>query len=99
MVQIQPKQIANTEAHFVSAELKDNIIEYALYDAEQAEIGSGSLATDGTITEETALGNVLSSLGVKSLEQIEAERIAEEERLAEQARIEAELKSQENDTE
>lgn len=63
MVQIQPKQIANLEAHFVSAELIANIIEYKLFDAEKVEIGSGSLATDGTITKENALENVLSSLG------------------------------------
>ena len=80
MVQIQPKQIANTEAHFVSAELKENIIEYKLYSDkfvqdedgndtdERVVIGSGSLATDGTITEENVLENALSSLGAQLLE-------------------------------
>ena len=63
MVQIQPKQIANTEAHFVSAELVKNILSYKIYDAEKNEFASGSLATDGTITEETSIENVLSSLG------------------------------------
>ena len=69
MVQIQPKQIASSQAHYVSAELKNNIIEYKLYsdkfvqdedgnDTDQLEIiGSGSLATDGTITEENVLEN------------------------------------------
>lgn len=68
MVQIQPKQIANTEAHFVSAELNENVLSYKLYDAEQNEFAGGSLATDGTITNETALENVLSSLGAQLLE-------------------------------
>ena len=63
MVQIQPKQIANKEAHYVSAELVENVLSYKVYDSEQVEFASGSLATDGTITEETAIENVLSSLG------------------------------------
>ena len=63
MVQIQPKQIANTEAHFVSAKLNGNVLSYKVYDVEKKEFASGSLATDGTITEETAIENVLSSLG------------------------------------
>lgn len=68
MVQINPKFIGCAEAHFVIAELNGNVLSYKLYDAEQNEFACGSLATDGTITNETALENVLSSLGAQLLE-------------------------------
>ena len=49
-------------------ELVENLLSYKVYDAEKKEFASGSLATDGTITEETAIENVFSSLGVIALE-------------------------------
>jgi len=63
MVQIQPKQIANSEIHYVGAELTDSVITYSLFNIEQVEVGSGTLSTDGSVTEENLIEVVLSSLG------------------------------------
>lgn len=72
MVKIQSKFIANNEVCFVDAELKDNVINYVLFDAEEKEVGSGQLATDGSVTNENVIEMVLSSLGA-SLEVENAE--------------------------
>jgi hypothetical protein len=63
MVKIQSKVIANNEVCFVDAQLKENVITYQLFNATEEEVGSGQMATDGSITEENLLEVVLSSLG------------------------------------
>lgn len=63
MVQIQPKQLASNEIHFVGAKLEDSVITYSLFNIEKEEVGSGTLSTDGSVTEENLIEVVLSSLG------------------------------------
>lgn len=66
MVKIQSKFIANNEVCFVGATLKYNVINYVLFDAEEKEVGSGQLATDGSVTDGAVIEMVLSSLGANA---------------------------------